>query len=353
MAKNKSFHNAKLEKNDEFYTQMTDIEKELRHYKEYFKGKIVLCNCDDPRVSNFFKFFALNFKTLGLKKLISTCYKSQDFDLFSQYDSEKAIYAEYTGVAEKVDHIPSDDELEFKYFKGDGDFRSAECIELLKQADVVVTNPPFSLFREYIDTLIQYEKKFLIIGSQNAITTKEFFPLIKQNKMWLGYTSGDMSFKVPDYYEPRATRYWQDENGQKWRSMGNICWYTNLDTTKRHEEITLFKKYSSAQYPKYDNYDAIEVSKLQDIPLDYDGYMGVPITFLERYNPEQFEIKGLSQYLDDYNGMSKHFIDEYFKQGNTGSIQEGHPLLGYFDSNGKAIVPYRRIIIRRIKKEDS
>ena len=350
MAQNRSFHNAKLDKNDEFYTQMTDIEKELRHYKGYFKGKTVLCNCDDPRVSNFFKYFALSFNTLGLKKLVSTCYKSQDFDLFSQYDSEKAIYAEYNGT-DKIDHIPADDELEFKYFKGDGDFRSAECIELLKQADVVVTNPPFSLFREYIDTLIKYEKKFLIIGSQNAITTKEFFPLIKQNKMWLGYTSGDMSFKVPDYYEPRETRYWQDENGQKWRSMGNICWYTNLDTTKRHEEITLFKKYSPQNYPKYDNYDAIEVSKLQDIPIDYDGYMGVPITFLERYNPDQFEIKGLSQYLDDYGGMSKHFVDEYFKQGNTGSIQEGHPLLGYFDNNGKTVVPYRRIIIRHIKKE--
>ena len=286
--KNGNLHSAKENKEDEFYTELTEIEKELVNYKDHFKNKTILCNCDDPRASNFFKYFALNFNYFGLKKLISVCYKNQDFDLFSQNDCEKAVYVEYTGS--KNDHIPTNDELELKELKGDGDFRSAECIELLKQSDIVITNPPFSLFREYVAQLMQYEKKFLIIGSQNAITYKEIFPLIAQNKMWLGYKAGDMHFKVPDYYAPRATRFWIDENGQKWRSLGNICWYTNLDITKRHEDLILYETYTPEKYPKYDNYDAINVNKVSEIPKDYDGVMGVPITFLDKYNPDQFEI---------------------------------------------------------------
>ena len=210
-------------------------------------------------------------------------------DLFSQNDSEQAIYLEYTG--DKNDNnVPDSDEIGIKHLKGDGDFRSKECIELLKQADIVVTNPPFSLFREYITQLIEYNKKFVIIGSQNAVTYKEIFLLIKENKIWLGNNSGDMEFKVPKYYEERAIRYRQDETGQKWRSLGNICWFTNLDISKRHEDLILYETYNQEKYPKYDNYDAINVNKVAEIPIDYQGAMGVPITFLDKYNPSQFQI---------------------------------------------------------------
>ena len=295
MAKNASLGNARNNKEDEFYTQLPDIEKELSHYKEHFRGKTILCNCDDPRISNFFRYFALKFNELELKRLITTCYKSQDVDLFSQNDCEKAVWLDYYGNPN--DPTSTDfSTVEVKELKGDGDFRSPECIELLKQADVVVTNPPFSLFREYVDVLMKYEKKFLIIGSQNNITYKEIFKLFKENKIWLGYKAGDMTFKVPEYYTPRETRYWEDETGQKWRSMGNICWYTNFDIAKRHEDIVLYKNYSEEEFPKYDNYDGIEVSKVCDIPLDYYGIMGVPITFLDKYNPKQFEIIGLDRY---------------------------------------------------------
>ncbi|MFJ1438473.1 adenine-specific methyltransferase EcoRI family protein [Capnocytophaga canimorsus] len=288
---NNNLHKAKKGKNDEFYTQLSDIENELKHYMHHFKDKVVYCNCDDPRISNFFHYFSYNFEKLGLKKLIATCYKNQNKDLFSQNDSEQAIYLEYNGD-KNGDNIPNPDEIGIHPLKGDGDFRSKESIELLKQADIVVTNPPFSLFREYVAQLIEYDKKFLIIGSQNAITYKEIFPLIAQNKMWLGYRSGDMKFKVPEYYEERATRFWIDEEGQKWRSLGNTCWFTNLDHNKRHEKLILYKTYTGNEedYPKYDNYDAINVDKVADIPMDYDGVMGVPITFLDKYNPEQFEI---------------------------------------------------------------
>ena len=305
---NKSLHQAKEAKKDEFYTQLIDIENELRHYREHFRDKIVLCNCDDPYESNFFKYFALNFNALGLRKLIATCYNGSpvqgnelmiDFgDL--QTDPKKIAYkVEITEVKDEngngtinltdVQYLLKNDKNVLSILQT-GDFRSAECIELLKQADIVCTNPPFSLFREYVAQLIEYEKKFLIIGNQNAITYKEIFPLIKENKLWLGFKTGDMAFKVPQTYEPRETRYWQDETGQKWRSMGNICWFTNLDHRKRHEDLVLYKKYTPEDYPKYDNYDAINVDKTADIPCDYDGVMGVPITFLDKYNPEQFEI---------------------------------------------------------------
>ena len=283
---------ARLAKMDEFYTQRVDIENELRHYRAHFADKVVLCNCDDPRQSEFFKYFAENFEKLKLKRLVATCYKSQNVDLFSQHDCPRAIKQVYEGD-KNGNMIVDDDEVGVSELKGDGDFRSEECIELLKQADIIVTNPPFSLFREYVALLMEYGKKFLIIGNQNAITYKEIFPLLKSNKIWIGYKFGDMAFKVPADSEPRATRYWQDENGQKWRSMGNVCWYTNLEIPKRHERLPLYKKYSPEEFPKYDNYEAINVDKTADIPEDYEGVMGVPITFMDKYNPEQFEIIGL------------------------------------------------------------
>lgn len=294
MAGNKSLNAAARARNDEFYTQLPDIENELRHYREHFKGKTVFCNCDDPRVSNFFHYFSYNFEHLGLRRLITTCYKNRDAGLFSQGTNEQAVWLSYEGDR-NGNRVPDPEEIGIHPLRGDGDFRSGECKELLHQADIVVTNPPFSLFREYISQLIEHNKKFLIIGNQNAITYKEIFPLIMQNKIWLGNHAGDMAFHVPADSEPRATRYWQDESGQKWRSMGNICWFTNLDFAKRHERLILYKRYCSEEYPHYDNYDAINVSKVAEIPYDYSGVMGVPITFLDKYCPEQFEILGATE----------------------------------------------------------
>lgn len=289
---NSNLHAAKAAKNDEFYTRLEDIENELRYYKQHFKGKTVLCNCDDPRVSNFFRYFALNFETFGLKRLIATCYKNQNADLFSQHDSEKAVYIVYEGDR-NGNGVPDLSEIEVLPLEGDGDFRSPECVRLLEEADIVATNPPFSHLREYIAHLIEHNKDFVIIGTQNAITYKEIFPLIKNNQLWLGYHNGDMAFRVPADSEPRETRYWEDASGQKWRSFGNVCWFTNLDIPKRHEELILYKHYTPEAYPKYDNYDAINVDKVADIPCDYNGVMGVPITFLDKYNPDQFEILGM------------------------------------------------------------
>lgn len=290
-ALNRSLGVARATKQDEFYTQLSDIEKELRHYTKHFKNKTVLCNCDDPTVSNFFHYFSYNFEKLKLKKLITTCYKNCDADLFSQHTEERGIYLEYNG--DKNDNrVPDPDEIGIHNLKGDGDFRSEECVKLLKQANIVVTNPPFSLFREYIEKLVKYNKKFLIIGNHNAITYREIFTLIKDNKIWQGYTH-PVNFVVPDHYELRKTRSWRDENGTNWRSFGNMCWFTNLDIAKRHEDLTVYKKYERKLYPKYDNYDAIEVSKVANIPEDYKGVMGVPITFLKKHNPDQFEIVGL------------------------------------------------------------
>lgn len=275
---NTNLQQARKNKKDEFYTQLCDIENELKHYKEHFKDKTILCNCDDPRVSNFFHYFSYNFEFLGLKKLITTCYKSQEVDLFSQSNSERAIYLEYTGN-KTGGRVPVAEEIGIKHLKGNGDFRSPECIELLKQADIVVTNPPFSLFREYIALLMSYQKKFVIIGNQNAITYKEVFPLLKTNKVWPGYN--------------HVKEFLQADGSVK--KFGNIQWFTNLDISKRHEELILYKNYTPAEYPKYDNYDAINVDKVADIPCDYDGVMGVPITFLDKYNPIQFEIIGATE----------------------------------------------------------
>ena len=305
MSVNRDLHNAKKNKNDEFYTQLSDIEKELRYYKDQFKDKIVYCNCDDPTVSNFFHYFSYSFKFLKLRKLISTCYKSQERDLFSNHNSEKSIGLEFVGG---MDSIPNSNDVKQFALNGDGDFRSDECIELLKQADVVVTNPPFSLFREYVAQLMQYEKKFLILGNQNAIAYKEIFKQIKENKLWLGYDNGGTKwFRVPDNYDIKTDTRKKIADGVKYFSMGNVGWFTNLDTTKRHEEIILYKKYNSEEFPKYDNYDAINVSRYTNIPLDYDGVMGVPITFIDKYNPDQFEIIGIDRYVKDNPNYGHRF----------------------------------------------
>lgn len=287
--RNKYLQKANISKKDEFYTQLTDIEKELRHYKGYLKDKIVFCNCDDPRISNFFHYFSYNFEKLDLKKLITTCYKNQDMNLFSQHNTEKAIYLEYEGDKNN-NKVPDLEEIGVKHLKEDGDFRSEECIELLKQADIVVTNPPFSLFREYVTQLIDYNKKFIIIGHQNAITYKEIFNLIKSNKIWLGYGfNRNMAHFINPHYEDYASDIDHKEGMIR---VSGVVWFTNLDIKKRHDELILYKKYTSEEYPKYDNYDAINVNKTKDIPMDYDGIIGVPITFIEKYNPDQFEIIG-------------------------------------------------------------
>ena len=280
MAGNKNLQAANKAKKDEFYTQLCDIENELRHYREHFRDKTVLCNCDDPRVSNFFHYFAYNFEQLGLKRLITTCYKNQNADLFSRNDQEQAIWLEYLGDR-NGNRVPDAEEIGIRPLKGDGDFRSPECIELLKQADIVVTNPPFSLFREYVAQLVKYEKKFLIIGNQNAITYKEIFPLIVQNKMWLGYGFKGGAGHFISQYEDVATA--GDHRAGMIRVSG-VTWFTNLEIEKRHEELILYKKYTPEEYPKYDNYDAINVKETVCIPCDYEGTMGVPITFLNKYN---------------------------------------------------------------------
>ncbi len=289
-AKNNNLHSAKNNKKDEFYTQLSDIENELKHYKKHFKDKVVLCNCDDPRISNFFHYFSYNFELLGLKKLIATCYKNQDRDLFSQNNSEKAIFLEYNGD-KNGDRIPNPEEIGIHELQGDGDFRSQECIELLKQADIVVTNPPFSLFREYVAQLIEYDKKFVIVGHQNAITYRDIFKLIKENKIWLGYGfKGGAGHFINTQYENYATA--SDKREGMIRVSG-VHWFTNLDISKRHEDLILYKFYNEEEYPTYENFEAININKTKDIPADYLGFMGVPITFLDKYNPEQFQILGL------------------------------------------------------------
>ena len=260
----------------------------MSHYKDYFENKTILCNCDDPRVSNFFKYFALNFNNFKLKRLITTCYKNQDVDLFSQHDCEKAVWIDYRG--NPSDPTSTDfSTIEIKQLKGDGDFRSQECIELLKQADIVVTNPPFSLFREYIMQLIKYDKKFIIVGNKNAVTYKEVFSLIKENKVWIGYRNMNSDFWLE---VPEGKKYEKIIDGKRLKHI-MACWYTNLPTKKQLEEIISYKEYTSENYPKYENYDAIDVGQVTDIPKDYYDPMGVPRTFLDKYCPDQFEIIGL------------------------------------------------------------
>lgn len=289
---------AKLAKKDEFYTQLPDIEKELFHYEHYFKDKVVLCNCDDPKISNFFVYFVRNFKHLGLKRLITTCYKNNQPDLFTQNDCEQAVYLIYDGgddnnpdpVKVSATAIP---------LKGDGDFRSRECVELLKQADIVVTNPPFSLFRDYVAQLIRYEKKFLIIGNQNAITYKEIFPLIRNNKLWLGYGfTRNCAHFINNSYEDKAT---DTDHREGMIRVSGVMWFTNLDVKQRHVEPELYRNYKPEDYPKYDNFDAINVDKVADIPLDYDGMIGVPITYVQKHCPNCYDILYCSAFSDENN----------------------------------------------------
>ena len=299
---NKNFHKASAAKKDEFYTQLPDIERELKQYKDQFRGKEAFCNCDDPKESNFVKYFSMNFEYLGLKKLIATHYK--EANLFTH---EPPYKLEYTGD-KNGNRMPDPSEFMTKMIDT-GDFRSEECIKLLKEADIVVTNPPFSLFREYVAQLVEYDKKFLILGDQNAITYKEFFKLIQEDKLWLGYDNGGTKwFQVPSDYEIETETRIKTENGVKFFSMGRIVWFTNLDTEKRHENLILYKTYSPEEYPTYDNYDAINVNKVSDIPMDFAGAMGVPITFLDKYNPQQFEIMGIDRVLvEELTGKVSRF----------------------------------------------
>ena len=340
---NKNLNAAKAAKKDEFYTQLEDINNELRHYREHFRGKTVLCNCDDPRVSNFFTYFAYNFEFLGLKKLITTCYKNQDADLFSQYQSEQAVYLVYEGD-KNGDHIPNAEEIGVHPLKGDGDFRSAECIELLKEADIVVTNPPFSLFREYVAQLIEYDKKFLIIGHQNAIKYKEIFPLMMENKIWLGYGfRGGAGHFISDYKDIATA----GDHKEGMIRVSGVTWFTNLEIQKRHENIILYKSYSPDVYPKYENYNAINIDRTEDIPFDYEGVMGVPITFMDKYNPDQFDIigvgiagLGLKAGIKPYTLEHKKYRKEVQKRGAVdGDL--------YMMKGNEVVVPYSRILIRK------
>ncbi len=317
---NSNLHQAKKEKNDEFYTQLVDIENELKHYKQHFKGKIVFCNCDDPYESNFFKYFVLNFERLGLKKLIGMGYATspivgKEVPLFEIEGYEEPRNKAYKIEVHQIQDCgwngafdlndiqlllkKNTDSIKISPLKWSGeffpgDFRSTASIATLKEADIIVTNPPFSLFREYMEQLMYYQKKFLIVGNQNAITYKEIFPLIKNNELWLGCKNGAQEFKVPESFEKNNT--YINDNGEKMAKFGNIAWFTNLEHNKRNEELILYKTYSPEEYPKYDNYDAINVNKVAEIPYDYEGVMGVPITFLDKYNPNQFEIL----WLDDH-----------------------------------------------------
>jgi hypothetical protein len=350
---NKNLNAAKVAKKDEFYTQLTDIERELQHYWPHFRDKVVLCNCDDPYESNFFKYFALRFNQLGLKKLICTCYNGspvQGNELalqFEGFDEPKkpAYKVEITEVRDMngdgavdlsdVRYLLQNDKNVLSILRT-GDFRDPECIELLKEADIVVTNPPFSLFREYIGKLMEYEKKFLIIGNMNAIHYKEVFPLIKENKIWTGFKSfgGGMNMiQTPKGFDPTKTKsYSINERGQIIKNIMGVIWFTNLDISKRHDYLDLVCHYSPEEYPNYDNYDAIDVSKVQDIPFDYEGVMGVPDTILGQYNPDQFEIIGLGcGDLGKQIGIKKNY------RGRTDLA---------FTKNGKSKCPYSRILIR-------
>lgn len=355
-----SLHKAKVAKNDEFYTQIEDIEKELMHYKKHFAGKTIFCNCDDPYESNFFKYFALNFNALGLKKLIATCYNGSPvsgnellLDFGDTIDDPKKIAykVEITEVTDingdgainlaDVQYLMQNDKNVISILKGNGDFRSEESIELLKEADIVVTNPPFSLFREFVSQLMHQNKQFLIIRTLNAISYKEIFSYIRDNLLWLGYTS-PKKFIKPD---------------KSIQNFGNILWYTNLDIQKRHEDMVLYKKYTPEEYPNYDNYEGINIDKVTDIPYDYDGLMGVPITFLDKYNPEQFEIVTLGIGEDNFTPTKKY--GKFRNPDTLEYISDKRDFLLYIrDENGKYLTPegyrvtklYARILIRKKQK---
>lgn len=367
---------AKIAKQDEFYTQLDDIAKELKYYKQHFKGKVVLCNCDDPYESNFFKYFALNFNQLGLKKLIATCYNGSPIAgdelplLFEIEESEPkkiAYKVEITEVQDynndgavnlaDVQYLIQNDKNVLSLLKGNGDFRSQECIELLKEADIVVTNPPFSLFREYVAQLVKYEKKFLIIGNQNALTYKECFKLVKENNMWLGVSihSGDREFMIPPTYEVRSKSLRVDEKGNRYIRVVGVRWFTNLDYPQRHEDLDLYKQYTPEEYPTYENYDAINVNKTGEIPIDFEGIMGVPITFMDKYNPDQFEILGMCENEDLYALKTKVYTTAECKQAYFAKFGKN----GTYDLNASGVIlkdgiqekVYQRILIRNKKPQ--
>ncbi len=354
---NKILGEAKTNKKDEFYTQISDIENELRYYKNHLKNKIVLCNCDDPRVSNFFKYFAMNFEHLGLKRLICTCYKNLDIDLFSQNQVERAVYTIYEGD-KNGNHIVDRDEIEVHELKGNGDFRSRESIELLKQADIVCTNPPFSLFREYVAQLIEFDKKFIIIGHQTALQYNDIIPYILNNQIWLGYGfTGGAGYFISKYEDNASA----GEHRDGMIRVSGVTWFTNLEIAKRHEELILYKRYSPGEYQQYDNYNAIEVSKTAEIPMDYEGVMGVPITFMDKYNPDQFDIIGVSGKYG-FGLQSHRFYDEFkeirqdgVETGSSGKKTNGNPMLqgksikGNYYKHGEEYVHslYTRLFIKR------
>ncbi|MFY7987275.1 MAG: adenine-specific methyltransferase EcoRI family protein [Flavobacterium sp.] len=343
---NSNLKEAKRAKNDEFYTQLSDIEKELRLYKDHFKDKVVYCNCDDPRVSNFFHYFSYNFEHLRLKKLIATCYKNQDVDLFSTNESKHAVYLEYTGD-KNGNKIPDANEIGIKPLKGDGDFRSQESIELLKQADIVVTNPPFSLFREYVAQLIEYDKKFLIIGNLNSVTYKDIFKLIKSNKLWFGHSihSGDREFRVPEDYPLTAASSRIDSDGNKFIRVKGVRWFTNLDYEERHYDLILYKSYNPEEYPFYENYNAINVDRTKDIPKDYEGNIGVPITFLDKYIPEQFEIValGIVGSIDFTSNRKMEILDKYGEPTGKYTNNAKGTLYRIFNPNTEKIPAFKDI----------
>ena len=330
---NNQLSQAKKGKKDEFYTQLADIEAELKHYRGHFVGKTVLCNCDDPRMSNFFFYFVLNFHHLGLKKLITTCYKNQNPNSCSKNTSKQAVYLVYEG--EDIGSPPNPNIAGLVHpLQGDGDFRSPECIKFLEEADIIVTNPPFSLFREYVAQLIEYEKKFIIIGNINAVTYKEIFPLIQTDQIWLGPSihSGDREFEVPSSYPLTAAGIRIDDQGRRYIRVKGVRWFTNLDFPQRHQALILHKKYRPEEYPQYDNYDAINVNKTADIPCDYDGVMGVPITYLDKHNPDQFEILDANDFII----------------GNR-APQKPHGLIKDKDGSVEGRILYARILIRKRK----
>jgi len=359
---NASLRNAKQNKNDEFYTQLSDIEKELKHYKHYFRGKTVYCNADDPFESNFFKYFAMQFNILGLKKLIATSYVSSpiigdqvsisDMQGIAESDRGAPIKIEITEVRDytgdgsvnifDVEHLLLHDGNVATALAGDGDFRSEECLALMREADVVVTNPPFSLFREFMHALVSNNKQFLIIGNMNALTYKAIFALIKEDRVWLGYRSGAMSFRSPvgGARERGGSDY-------ELRKFGNICWFTNLDITKRHVDLLMYRKYDPLLYTRYYNYDAINIDKVSDIPEDYDGVMGVPVTFLSKYNPEQFEVIGLGIAGSGTEiGVRPYTVEhrEYRRDVQKRGAVDGDL---YMVSEEVVVVPYARVLIRR------
>ncbi len=377
MAGNKDLNSAKSARKDEFYTQLTDIEKEMRHYRKHFKGKTVFCNCDDPFESNFFKYFVLNFNRLGLKKLIATCYTGSPianqqlslFDILEGSPTENAnrpYKAVVTTVYDKsgdggidmldVAELFKSGENELTELEGDGDFRSSECLALLDESDIVATNPPFSLFREYVAVLIEHKKSFIIIGSLHAVKYKEIFPLLMNNKLWLGASihSGDRAFYVPDDYPLNAAGCGIEQGtGRKYIRVKGVRWFTNLDIKQRHENIILVKRFSKSLYQRYTNLDAIHVGSVSDIPCDYGGWMGVPINFMDCFNPEQFEIIGCSDIPDTIPGVNilgQEWIDQYRSHGGTGHYTANMRSLGITEPKYK--IAFSRIIIKNKHPEE-